>query len=207
MPKLSVPEFAASLNPPITRQRINELCNRGDLVREKRKIDTDHPHNARWLAFRKECPPPPTPVGRWGAKAPRQGLDVQTIDEEQITDMLLRIVEAQDIRSVSYAEVQKIQKIETALKARVEREHKRRDLIERTLVRTVFGKIYQIESNEIKTLGGKLAPEVSGLLGIEDPVMTLMVESRIEGELLKSLAHIKRVINDMLLNIDAAVLE
>jgi hypothetical protein len=224
--KLSVAQFADAQEPKITRQRVNELVVRGDLIRgDDRKIDVTHPVNSAWLASRKGCPPPTTPPGRWAkpaapaAPTPRPAGHVPTaavppppasaetyINDENATDALTRLLSATNIQTMTLADVQKVRQIETALKTRVEREHKRRDLIERSLVRTVFGRIYQVESQEMKTLGGKLAPDVAGLMGIDDPTIQLMVEQRIDGEILKSLAHVKRIINDFLTNMDTGVI-
>jgi hypothetical protein len=229
---LSVMQFAAAQTPPISRQRVNELCNRGDLVRDDAgKISLVHPVNAAWLSARQGCPPPTTPPGRWAGEgrraaqperpprpvvqqpvyAAQPGYAAPTgddpLDEETITDALAQLLSFTDIRTMPLADVQKARQIEVALKTRVERQHKRRELIERSLVRTVFGRLYTIDAQELRTLGGKLSPEVAGLFGIEDPALILAVEQRIDGEILKSLAHIRRVINDFLTGVGSEVIE
>ena len=207
MAKLKVTAFAASLNPPVTRQRINDLCNRGDLLREGMYIDTEHPKNASWLEARKGCPAPPKPPGRWGGVAqPTKPQEEPVFTDESASDALTRLLTASNIQNMNLADVQKVRTIESALKTRVEREHKRRDLIERVLVRTVFGRLYQIDTQELRTIGSKLAAEIAGKLGVDDPAVILDVEQRIDGEILKSLAHIKRVLNDFLASIGSDVL-
>lgn len=212
MPKLTVRDFAAFITPPISRQRINDLCKNKILVRVNKLIDTDDPVNAAWIAHRLEAPPPllmkKNTQGGWeprGTDAPTG--DTSDVDENfDATDALAELLRKSDIRAISFNEVNKVQKIEAALKTRVEREHKRGDLIDRNLVRTVFARMYQIDAQELKMLGARLAPDVSGLLGIDDPVLVLMVEQRIEGEVMKSLNHIKRVINDFLVEAKAGAI-
>jgi hypothetical protein len=119
---------------------------------------------------------------------------LQEIDAEEVLARLSSL----DIRQLTPADVGKVARLESALKTRVEREHKRGLLIERSTVQTVFGRLHTIDVNELRTLGAKLAPDVAGLLGVDDPEKLLQVEKRIDDEVLKSLAHIKRVLNDFL---------
>jgi hypothetical protein len=219
--KFSVAEFGKYLNPPLTRMRVNQLVTKGELFRgDDRKIDTAHPTNAAWIDSRKYTAAMPKSGGRKpagdkppGNKPPRDisppplVIASQLTDEAEINDVLTRLVNARDIRTMSMVDVQKIHRIETALKVRVEREHKRRELIERSLVRTVFGKLWQVDTNELRTLGGKLAPDLAGLMGIDDPVISLMIEQRIDGEILKSLNHIKRIIDDFLVSVGSEAVE
>jgi hypothetical protein len=106
-----------------------------------------------------------------------------------------------DMSMLTGADVQKVARLESALKTRVEREAKRGQLIERKLVQTVFGRLYQIDSNQLKTLGAKLAPDIAGEMGIEDTGSLLRIEQKIDEEVSKMLAHIKRLIDDFLVGI------
>jgi len=170
----------------ISRQAVYALMRKGHLYAAgPGKIDDADPRNASWFAKRRKETPAPVAA-------------VEDIDELDGTEALTRLLNASNIQSMSYADVQKVQKIESALKTRVERQQKRGELIERTIVKTLFGKIYQVDVQELRTLGSKIAPEVAGLMGIDDPSMILMVEQRIDGEILKSLAHIKHIIDEFL---------
>jgi hypothetical protein len=104
-----------------------------------------------------------------------------------------------DVRRFKKIDIDKLKNLEGLLKIRVERQHKRRELIERSLVQSVFGKLYMIDSNELRVLGARLAPDVAGLLGVDDAEKVLAVEQRIDGEVLKILAHIQRVLHEALL--------
>jgi len=210
--ELSTQQLADWLVPSISKQRVNKFCTQGALYREGSKIRTDHPRNAEWLQGRIGCAPPPKDsAGRKGGRydqvkvtpsvVPPATGDEETglgnLDLEAILDAISRL----DLSRLSGADIQKVARLETALKTRVEREAKRGLLIERRLVQTVFGRLYQIDSNEMKTLGAKIAPDLAGEFGVEDPEVLLRVEKRIDDEVLKVLAHIKRLLDDFLLGV------
>lgn len=211
MAKLSVQHFAERAG--CSRQHINNLVKRGELIRgDDKKIDLDLRQNLQYLLDRgvslddmkppeKKRPPsgkkkpPAKPPGRTRSKPPADPLDgLPAIDAEEVLARLSSL----DIRNLTPADVGKVARLESALKTRVEREHKRGLLIERATVQTVFGRLYMIDSNELRTLGSKLGAEIAGMLGEEDPEKVLAVEKRIDDEVLKSLAHIKRVLGDFL---------
>lgn len=118
------------------------------------------------------------------------------VDAEAILSQLATT----DVRALHPQDVAKVARLESAMKTRVEREHKRGVLIERDTVRTVFARLYSIDSNELQTLGSRLAPAVCGRLGVEDPASVLSVEQMIDEHVFKVLAHIKRVFNDYLVS-------
>lgn len=203
MAKFSVSELAKSLPNPVTRQTINKLVKDGALIRGKdKKIDTRNPTNAAWLAARKFAPPPKTGLPAGAPPPPHQtppvddplhGLGI--FDAEA----MLEQVGALDFNNLAKIHVDKAHKLETLLKVRVERQHKRRELIERTLVQSVFSKLYSVDVNELRTLGAKLAPALCGIMGCDDPEVVLAVEKTIDGEIIKSLAHIKRLMDEFLI--------
>ena len=90
---------------------------------------------------------------------------------------------------------------ESALKVEVERNKARGVLIKRDLVQRVFAKLYTIDSNELKPLGDKLAPEIAAIFESDDPKLILKVNRKIEKEIFRSLGHIKRLMNDFLIKI------
>ena len=90
---------------------------------------------------------------------------------------------------------------ESALKVEVERNKARGVLIKRDLVQRVFAKLYTIDSNELKPLGDKLAPELAAIFESDDPKLILKVNKKIEKEIFRSLGHVKRLMNDFLIKI------
>jgi hypothetical protein len=140
----------------------------------------------------------------WPAPPPRKKKDSDETDFALgglDLDAVLEAISQMDMSMLTGADVQKVARLESALKTRVEREAKRGQLIERKLVQTVFGRLYQIDSNQLKTLGAKLAPDIAGEMGIEDTGSLLRIEQKIDEEVSKMLAHIKRLIDDFLVGI------
>lgn len=211
MPKLSAQHFAEKAG--VTRQTIYNQIKAGVLfLGDDKKIDLDIPENLQYLRDRGVSlddmkPPEKKPAAPRPKKPPAKSVvktkskppsvpqtTLPAIDAEEVLARLSSL----DIRNLTPADVGKVARLESALKTRVEREHKRGLLIERATVQTVFGRLYTIDSNELRTLGSKLGAEIAGMLGEEDPEKVLAVEKRIDDEVIKSLAHIKRVLGDFL---------
>lgn len=204
---LSTQQLAEWLVPPISKQRINDLCKQGALFRDGSKILTDQARNAAWLLNREGTEPAHKPVGRWvhpGGVKPPPAVRPPAVDYDTTSldlEVVLEAISQQDLSMFKSADIKKARDLESALKTRVEREQKRGLLIERSLVQTVFGRLYQLDSNQFKTLGAKLAPELAGQFGIEDPAALLKVEALIDAEVLKILSHIKRLLDDFLVGV------
>jgi hypothetical protein len=204
---LSCEEFGRSLKPPLTKQRIYQLLGRGDLIKEAKKINTDNPTNAAWLAGYPHHSQP-KPVNYAGSVA-AGGTPVQVVPrpvatpEEIDAEALLEQVANLDLRTLSKAIIDKIRVLETALKIRVERQQRMGLLIERKLVSVTFGKLYQIDTNELRPIGAALSPEIAGVLGVDDPEKILQVEQIIDAKVMKVLAHIQRLMNDFLVRVGA----
>lgn len=199
-----------------SRQHINDLIKKGDLVRDDdSRLDMDNPLNRDYCFERgitmadmieaekpkprkikkvKKKPGPKPKIRKPQSRTIPLDEGIEAVDAEEVLNRLSSF----DIRKLSSGDVAKVARLESALKTRVEREVKRKELIDRDIVRTVFGKIYTIETNELKTIGTKLAAELAGMFETEDPKKMLAVEKKIDNEIAKSLAHIKRVINDFL---------
>jgi len=201
MPKLTVKEFATNfIKPAISRQAIQSLVQRGYLNRVDGKIDTEDPKNAEWIAARQGQPLHPCAVNARTVAAIKRGEipppsdDTEGFDAEAVLSAAADL----DFKKLTKSDIDKLHKLEGLLKIRVEREAKRGELIDRTLVRTVFGKLYQIDSNELRTLGGKLSADIAGIFGVEDVELMLKVEQKIDTEVVRILAHIKRLMDDFL---------
>lgn len=206
---LSAEKFGLSLDPPLTKQRVYQLIKRGDLEKTGKKIDPNHPTNAAWLAAREGISHQPKSVGptkekreeikkqRASAGPPPVGEDdIETFDAEGVLEHLATL----DIRKLPKADIEKMKTLEAALKTRVERQHKRRELIERSMVAAVFGKLYQVDTNHLRPLGATLAPEVAGLLGSEEPASILAVEKLIDEKIMRVLGHIKEILHSALVS-------
>lgn len=113
-------------------------------------------------------------------------------------DDVLAYMSTLDIRRFSKAQVDKLRSMESMLKIRVEREHKRRELIERTLVQTVFAKLYQVDSAELGIIGSRLAASIAGIFESDDAELILKVELMIDIDTMKVRKHVKRILHDFL---------
>ena len=114
----------------------------------------------------------------------------------------------------------------------LDRQVKRMSLVDRGLVREMLGKLYVIDTTELKTLGIRLAPDLASL--VQEKVKTIRNEepeykdspilSRVNefvnstdfmreinelttAEVLKTLAHIKRLVDEFLQSVAAEPLE
>lgn len=156
---------------------------------------------SRVMKYPLTAPPPPPSDRMPSAEQYGPGEDMLRLEE------VLEAVQSLDLTRLSAAAVQKVARLETALKTRADREYKRGQLIDRALVSTVFNRLYQIDSNELKTIGAKVAPDVGAEFGVEDTETLLRIEKRIEDEILRVLAHIKQVMDDFLRGVGAETIE
>jgi hypothetical protein len=92
----------------------------------------------------------------------------------------------------------KLKELEQVKKLQVETEIKRKQLVDRAIIERVFSELYLVDTNELKTLGGKLAPRIAAKYKIDDGQKIIEVERMIEAEVYRSLEHIKRIFNDVL---------
>lgn len=214
----------------ISRARTNWHVTRGNLYRDdaKKKIPTSHAGNRAWLLDRigferNELQAPGRPKGSPSPlrapsifdppgyerptrtpAAPADSSDsLDTFDWDAVMDALA----ANDMSKLSSAAVQKVQRLEQAAKTRVEHQAKRGLLIERRLVSSVLGRLYQVDSDQIKPLGAKVAPEIGALCGVEDTATLLEIEQLIDQNTHRILSHIKRMMDDFLVGVGTAPLE
>lgn len=192
----SVKELAALVG--ITRQRVNDLCNKGRLSRVNQKLDSEDPLNRAWINQQMNTPQGHKPIGQ---SKHREYIPVEGVDSGRGPEgLILTQLSTEQLSTMSKSVIDKLKSLEAMLKARQDREVKRRDLIERALVAQVFGELYQVDSNELKTLGSKISADVSGICDCDDPEKVLMVEQRIDGEIIKVLNHIKQIMGTALKN-------
>lgn len=71
----------------------------------------------------------------------------------------------------------------------------REALIDRDVVRRVFGESYQIDVNEFLPLATNLAAEAAGLCGVDDPKAVNKITALWEKHLYKVLKHRKKLLN------------
>jgi len=229
MSKIPVSTFATRSG--YSRQTIYDQFKCGGLLKDvKGGIDLSHPVNFRFLEDREipmaimlgveppiqraatetaprkppvTAPPrPPTPP----RKSPR-GQEKPQQDYVQVSDEHIKVFENTDfenidVRDLRTTDIANYQKFEKFLTDRMGREIKRRGLIERELVVKVMGRIHTIDSNEFKSFGARLTPEIASIAGLEDAEKILKIEQRIDDLVLESLQHIKRTVDDFLAGLE-----
>lgn len=87
-------------------------------------------------------------------------------------------------------------------KTKIENAKKKGELIDRKLVQKFVSKLYAIDTNEFLTSSGKIANLVAGICDVNDDGKIVELKNEIETELYKTLAHIKRVMDDFLQQLD-----
>lgn len=207
---LTVAQFAPMIG--ISKVRMYHYVQKGHVVMEAGKINTDHPTNAAWVASRDAIPAdspfykPPTPPPALGGTYTNRGRPRTVNSDTELfdPDAIDQLCATGNFAAVAKADIEKLYKYEAMQKIRAEREYKRGDLIDRKLVQTVFGRLYQLESNEVKTLGARVSAEICGLCGVEDAEAVLQVEKRIDDEVVKILGNVKRLFDDFLRGIGQA---
>lgn len=192
----SVKDLASYLG--VTRQLVNIHCKKGNLHRDSRgKIDSEDPFNKEWIAKRVANPMGHKPVGKNPARGYIHAEELESVVPED-AEQFLENLSTTDLLKLPKSEIDKLKAMESMLKTQVERKHKRRELIERALVTSVFGKLFTIDSNEWKPLGAKISADLAGICGCDDPEKVLLVEKRIDDEVARILAHSKREMDDAL---------
>lgn len=189
---LKVKEFAKHID--VTPGKVYTWIRQGYLIQHEasRMIDPNNPTNALWLIERQGYVSmhAEKPVGN--KRGPKE--QCESFDAEE---MLLQVGDI-SFDNLTKASVDKLHKMEALLKTRIERQAKRKELIDRSLVRTVFGRLYQIDTNELQPIGAKITPLILSITGVDDPEVALKIEQAIASEVMKTLQHIKRTLNDAL---------
>lgn len=220
---LTVAHVAAWCNTSI--MTVNKACLAGHLLRADAKIRTDEPVNMAWLLDRggqpgwdvtsagrprkDGAPNAPRSLGRLSTPAaspmpPATGEEY--VNDTLTLDLVLDALNTHDFSKLPGPAVQKMQRLEAALKTRVDREAKRGGLIDRNLVSVVFAKRYQIDTNQLRPLAAKVAPDLAAELGVEDPETVLKIEKRLDDEISRILTHVKRLMDDFLKGIGTATI-
>ena len=73
---------------------------------------------------------------------------------------------------------------------------RRKELVDRDTVRRVFGKLYKVDVDELRTIGSKSAPEIANVCGVEDSELILKISAAIDKEVFAALRHIQKIMND-----------
>lgn len=136
-------------------------------------------------------------------KKPTQEPD--TIDDQLVDDgyklppgiKCFEDITIHNVNSIPADLMKKFKELETAKKAKQDREHKRGVLVERVLVEQFMAKLHTVDTSQWKTLEDRITPELCSIFGVKDGGEEA-VETRklISGEVVKTLRYAKRLTDD-----------
>ena len=183
-------------------------------------IDTEHPVNKAYIAVRKsrlerrKTAGLSTPGPKAGTvdrakeaeiiKAVERGEDPSPKSNGSLPDIAIPSDLSADLGKYNIDILKSIEQIKGM---QVKREKERQELVSRELTQKLFHKIYIVDTNEWKTIGDKLAPDLAAIAGVDDSDIIIKMNQRIEKEVYKILNHTKRIINDFLKGIEAEEIE
>jgi len=130
------------------------------------------------------------------------------VAEKDIPNYLKKMADSGDFTLVQFmglskSEADKIKIYEGLKQIRVKTQRDKQELISRKMVRVIFGKLYEIDTNQFLTLKNKVVPDIASIMGCVDASKMLEAEKRIDEELYKILKHIKIEIDKFLKKIGA----
>ena len=115
--------------------------------------------------------------------------DLQTATDEQM-------------RTLSRNDIDRYILLEKLTAQQLKNRQDRQLLIERSTVRQAFGKLYQVDNTQLKTLPTRLSPEIASITKVDDPAVILKIEEIIEKEVFRTLTHIKTITNGLFKEIE-----
>lgn len=147
--------------------------------------------------------PPRKPGPKPGAKAIKKAQQAEALEYQHGHFPELKSLD--DLNSTNMhlydkADVDKFKSLESALINKVKREELQGLLIRRSTVRTVFSKLYTIDTNQWKTLEDRLAPDICGIFDFEEGCPEeVEVRKKISREVVKTMKFVKRLMDDFLI--------
>ena len=180
----------------VSRTAIYKAIKEGRVVRRKnKKIDIGNDLNKHFLSTHGKS----KKKGKTGAKLtkPKLGNKSDTYRPEEI-DLSTEVGKTR-----MEAELKKVQA--AALHNEIKVKQDRSMLIDRRVVLQLIGIMAAIDTNELLTIPGNIAPEIAGVCGKEDNKTILKVSKKLETHLYGVLKHRKREINSWLKKIGAEV--
>jgi hypothetical protein len=75
---------------------------------------------------------------------------------------------------------------------------KRGELVQRKVIEKLLSKLFAVHQNQFLVSSDRIANMVAGLCGVNEDAKILELSNAVQTELYKTLAHIKRLIDDFL---------
>jgi hypothetical protein len=202
----------------VSRQSIAKLVKSGNLVkRPNGKMDTDHPVNSEYISREREEPlikkeeGPKVKVSKKHAAIKKESAKnpprIPTDINAGNVEFYKSILDPANVSSTVKADIEKIKLIKQCRDLDLANELKRNKLIERTLVRGILSKKYEIDMASYLTIKDKLMPDIAAIFEINDPELTMKAGERMDEELWKILNHTKALFNKFLVGIKSGEIE
>jgi len=97
--------------------------------------------------------------------------------------------------------------LESIREKQIKNDKARLELVERDLVRRMFGELYLIHTNQFKTMGDKLSAAIAAAAGVDDSEIIGAISEIIEKEVFRNLSAVKRLFSDRLKGIKSELPE
>jgi len=78
-----------------------------------------------------------------------------------------------------------------------------KNLISREIVAAVFRQLYSIDATQWRGLGARVSPDIMAVCEVDDPAVEIRVSEIIEERVFITLAHLKRSMNDFLIDVES----
>jgi len=133
---------------------------------------------------------------KWYDHKKKQPKPPDIVDEKDIPDYIKEMVDSGDLSfkqfiSLSKSEADKIKIYEQLKQIRQDRLQKRKELIDIKFIKLIFGKVYDIDTNEFMAIKTRLKPNLSKIFKTNDDAVLLEAEKAIDEELWETLSRIK----------------
>ena len=191
----------------ISRQAVYQLIADGKLVQTSAgKLDVNNPTNKEYLSNKKTT----KIMGKKTHETQAIKADKSKTDNKKPStnkDNVSIVEDREDLNTISHASANKLKTIESIRKIQIANDAARLELVSRESVKKVFSKLYQIDVNQLRTLGPNLSPDIAALIGTDDNEVMLKISDLVDKEIFVILKQIKRLLNDFLKNMKADEIE
>ncbi len=178
---------APAISKAIRNERLNKVGT---------KIDLDCELSKQFLKIQKEKKPKSQkkPANKKTAKKKE---NIEDEDKPQMS-LSLELTDAQ-LLLFPKLDIDKLDKIEAAKTKKFNRQVARGKYIHRDMIKSVFAKLYSVDTNELKEMEDRLTPGICGVFKKnDDSPEAVQVRQLLNEEITKSLRHIQRIMDDFL---------
>jgi hypothetical protein len=194
--------FAKTIN--ISKAAVSQNLSKGKIkTNEEGLIDTDDPVNLAFMKYqesRKQVDPDRKRTGRpKGSKNGQRSIQ-RPIPKVDFSNGIFYPLTAQELsQQDGWENLAPVYKAaEDFEKRRLENAKKRGKVIDRKVIEKLFSKLFAVHQNQFLVSSDRIANMVAGLCGVNEDAKILELSNAVQTELYKTLAHIKRLIDDFL---------